>query len=185
MSLRARLLAGMVVLVAAGLLVAAFVTYEEQRSFLLKRVDQQVLSALPVISAQLRLANTPAASRFSRRHLPSRLLGGEFRPRALAILPPRDVRRAAQGEWHGTAHSYVQLFRVGGQARCSPPRYRSVRPAPPRMYLACSQRARRASAIALLLSGSVATRSWLRCRCERHKTLCIGWSWSKRWWRAE
>lgn len=88
MSLRARLLAGMVVLVAAGLLVAAFVTYEEQRSFLLTRVDQQVLSALPVISTQLRIDNTPAGENFRRRHLPARLFGGQFRSRALAILPP-------------------------------------------------------------------------------------------------
>src|SRR6202000_2844000 len=40
MSLRARLLVGMVVLVAAGLAVAAVATYEEQRSFLLNRLDQ-------------------------------------------------------------------------------------------------------------------------------------------------
>ena len=85
MSLRTRLLAGMVALVAAGLAVAAFVTYEEQRSFLLTRVDQQVLSALPVISAQLRVAETPAARRFRRQ----RFFGGRFGgPRALAILPP-------------------------------------------------------------------------------------------------
>jgi hypothetical protein len=45
MSLRARLLVGMVVLVAAGLAAAGAVTYEEQRSFLLDRVDQQVESA--------------------------------------------------------------------------------------------------------------------------------------------
>ena len=44
MSLRARLLLGMVALVAAGLAVAAVATYEEQRSFLLTRVDQQVQS---------------------------------------------------------------------------------------------------------------------------------------------
>jgi two-component system, OmpR family, sensor kinase len=49
LSLRVRLLAGLVVLVAAGLTVAAVVTYEEQRSFLLARVNQQVAdSRLPV-----------------------------------------------------------------------------------------------------------------------------------------
>jgi two-component system OmpR family sensor kinase len=60
-SLRARLLAGMVVLVAAGLAVAALATYEEQRSFLLDRVDQQVQSALVPISFQLRLSPAPGA----------------------------------------------------------------------------------------------------------------------------
>lgn len=39
MSLRGRLLVGLVVLVAIGLGVSATVTYEEQRSFLLTRVD--------------------------------------------------------------------------------------------------------------------------------------------------
>jgi two-component system, OmpR family, sensor kinase len=49
LSLRARLLLGLVALVAVGLGAAAIVTYEEQRSFLLTRVDQQVAdSRLPV-----------------------------------------------------------------------------------------------------------------------------------------
>jgi two-component system, OmpR family, sensor kinase len=49
LSLRARLLVGLVVLVAVGLGAAAFVTYEEQRSFLLARVNQEVGdSRLPV-----------------------------------------------------------------------------------------------------------------------------------------
>ncbi len=54
MSLRARLLAGMAALVAVGLGVAALVTYEEQRSFLMSRVEQQVESALGPVSFQLR-----------------------------------------------------------------------------------------------------------------------------------
>jgi two-component system OmpR family sensor kinase len=53
MSLRARLLVGMVLLVAAGLAATAIVTYEEQRSFLLDRVDQQVASALVPLRFQL------------------------------------------------------------------------------------------------------------------------------------
>jgi two-component system OmpR family sensor kinase len=61
MSLRARLLVGMVVLVAAGLAAAAVVTYEEQRSFLLDRVDQQVESALGPLSFQLRPSGPNAA----------------------------------------------------------------------------------------------------------------------------
>jgi two-component system OmpR family sensor kinase len=48
-SLRARLLVGLVALVATGLAAAAIVTYEEQRSFLLARVNQEVANArLPV-----------------------------------------------------------------------------------------------------------------------------------------
>lgn len=96
MSLRARLLAGMVALVATGLAVAAVLTYEEQRSFLLARVDQQVLSALGPISGQLR--PEPAGGfRGARRGpaFPGRQLA---RGRALNILPPGtfgELRNAA------------------------------------------------------------------------------------------
>ena len=62
MSLRARLLAGMVVLVAAGLGVTALVTYEEQRSFLANRVDGQVRSALVPAAFALRLGARPPAA---------------------------------------------------------------------------------------------------------------------------
>jgi two-component system OmpR family sensor kinase len=71
MSLRARLLIGMVVLVAAGLAATAIVTYEEQRSFLLDRVDQQVQSALVPLSFQLR-AGTAAGRRPPGRAVPQR-----------------------------------------------------------------------------------------------------------------
>jgi two-component system OmpR family sensor kinase len=89
MSLRARLLVGMVVLVAAGLAAAAVVTYEEQRSFLLDRVDQQVESALVPLSFGLR---TPAATgtQGSRRSLtrqpPFARRPGALRP--ASALPP-------------------------------------------------------------------------------------------------
>ncbi len=53
MSLRARLLVGLVVLVAAGLAVAGIATYTAQRAFLYNRVDQQVASAIEPISQQL------------------------------------------------------------------------------------------------------------------------------------
>jgi two-component system OmpR family sensor kinase len=52
-SLRARLLAGLLVLTAVGLLIAGAATYLEQRSFLLQRVDQQATSAVPVMAHQL------------------------------------------------------------------------------------------------------------------------------------
>jgi two-component system OmpR family sensor kinase len=51
MSLRARLLIGLVALVAAGLVTVGAVTYTEQRSFLLKRIDQEASAAVPKISS--------------------------------------------------------------------------------------------------------------------------------------
>jgi len=92
MSLRARLLVGMVVLVAAGLAVTAVTTYEEQRSFLLNRVDQQVQSGLVAVAFELRIPGTrparaargPAGRRFPLAGLLGR------RPPGIgpATLPP-------------------------------------------------------------------------------------------------
>jgi two-component system OmpR family sensor kinase len=53
LSLRARLLIALIGLVAAGLIVVSAVTYAEQRSFLLDRLDQQAEAALEVVSFQL------------------------------------------------------------------------------------------------------------------------------------
>ncbi len=52
-SLRARVLASVLVLAAAGLVLLAGVTYTEQRSFLEERIDQQVRSAGPSVSRML------------------------------------------------------------------------------------------------------------------------------------
>jgi two-component system OmpR family sensor kinase len=53
MSLRARLIAALIALAAAGLIALAAITYAEQRSFLLDRVDQQAREAHEVVSRQL------------------------------------------------------------------------------------------------------------------------------------
>jgi len=52
-SLRARLIVGLLVLAAAGLVTLAAVTYAEQRSQLYDRVDQQAQSAEAPVSAKL------------------------------------------------------------------------------------------------------------------------------------
>jgi two-component system OmpR family sensor kinase len=54
MSLRARLTAGLIIVAAIGLLVVGAVVYAEQRSFLLKRVDEQVRAAPPALAHQFR-----------------------------------------------------------------------------------------------------------------------------------
>ena len=53
MSLRARLIIGVVALTTVGLIVAGAVTYAEQRDFLFGRVDQQADAALPVVRREL------------------------------------------------------------------------------------------------------------------------------------
>jgi two-component system OmpR family sensor kinase len=52
-SLRGRLVAGVLALAAAGLILLAAVTYAEQRSFLLDGVDRQVRSSQPVVDMLL------------------------------------------------------------------------------------------------------------------------------------
>jgi two-component system OmpR family sensor kinase len=61
-SLRARLVAGVVVVAAVGLIVLGGVTYAEQRSFQLDRIDQQVHAAVFPLSGQLdqRSPNLPS-----------------------------------------------------------------------------------------------------------------------------
>jgi two-component system, OmpR family, sensor kinase len=85
----------MVVLVAVGLTAAGLVTYEEQRSFLMDRVDQQVQSAVIPVAFQLRLSGgrtgTSGSGGRTGRRFPSGggLLGG--RPPGVgpgAALPP-------------------------------------------------------------------------------------------------
>jgi two-component system OmpR family sensor kinase len=53
-SLRARLIIGLVSLAAVGMLLAGAITYAEQRSFLYERVDRQADDALPVVDRALR-----------------------------------------------------------------------------------------------------------------------------------
>jgi len=67
LSLRARLLLGLVALTVIGLAVAAVVTYEEQRSFLLTRVDQQVGDSRIPVSVALDLIHPQGASTSSRQ----------------------------------------------------------------------------------------------------------------------
>ena len=69
-SLRARLVAGLLALAAIGLLVLGGITYAEQRSFLLDRVDQQLRAATLPVSAAL------DGRAFPRRALPGRPFGG-------------------------------------------------------------------------------------------------------------
>ena len=66
LSLRARLLIGLVALTVIGLGVAALVTYEEQRSFLLTRVDQEVGDARIPVSVALGLIHPQGARTGSR-----------------------------------------------------------------------------------------------------------------------
>jgi two-component system, OmpR family, sensor kinase len=89
-SLRARLLAGITVLVACGLTAGAVVTYAEQRSFLLDRVDQQVQSAVGPLSFQLGLDGRRPAIGGDRPRTPVPTLPGLGRggPDGTAALPP-------------------------------------------------------------------------------------------------
>ncbi|MGI8579801.1 MAG: sensor histidine kinase [Solirubrobacteraceae bacterium] len=70
MSLRARLLAGLLTLAAIGLVVLGGVTYAEQRSFLFQQKDQQARSAAPIVGRQLDVSgiNVPGSGDGGQRH---------------------------------------------------------------------------------------------------------------------
>ena len=105
----------MVALVTAGLAAAALATYEEQRSFLLTRVDQQVLSALGPMSVQLQLNRFGGSDGFRGRHLPSGSFPGQrlSSGRPLAVLPPGTF-----GELRGPAGNVLlrRTFSYNGTA---------------------------------------------------------------------
>ena len=109
MSLRARLLAGVLVMTAVGLLAAAGGTYLALRSFLLHRVDQQLMASRAAVGRGLRQSPTRtispatldqvappvafvevrnAAGRVVALHVPSSLSGSSPEPRLPTALHP-------------------------------------------------------------------------------------------------
>jgi two-component system OmpR family sensor kinase len=119
MSIRARLLTGIVVLVALGLAAAAVVTYEEQRSFLFDRVDQQVQSALIPVAFQLRLqGGRPSANgpRLGGRSP----FGGQLRDRPPGLGPGAALPPGTFGEIVGPGGTVVQR-RTFSYGETSPP----------------------------------------------------------------
>jgi two-component system OmpR family sensor kinase len=87
-SLRARVLASLLVLAAAGLLALAAVTYTEQRSFLEGRLDQQVRFAVPVLHGTL--------SRSDQGALGERF-GGAGAPPGTGVFGPPAIAPGAGG----------------------------------------------------------------------------------------
>ncbi len=69
-SLRSRLLAGVLVLVAAGLLVASVATYAALRSFLTTRVDQQLVAAAAPVGRELLFGSRPGVRTTSKAIVP-------------------------------------------------------------------------------------------------------------------
>src|ERR1700722_7806965 len=107
MSLRARLLSGVLVITAVGLLAAGGGTYLAVRSFLFDRVDQQLMAARASVGRDLSQSNTidtttldqvappiafvevrDAAGQVVALHTPSSLGGSSPAPRLPAALHP-------------------------------------------------------------------------------------------------
>src|SRR5688572_7399926 len=82
-SLRARLLAAVLALTAAGLLLLGGITYVGQRSFLLDRLDDQISVAPPVAAGALGIDD-----RGPERHGPGERGRGGGGPPAGSGLPP-------------------------------------------------------------------------------------------------
>jgi two-component system OmpR family sensor kinase len=129
-SLRTRLLAGMVALVGLALLAGAIVTYAEQRSFLYQRADQQLRSALAPVSFALSrrygvgAAALPALAHARRPRPRPRLRSPAVlrhrARRALAFLPPGSFGELV-GD-NGRVIGQAILFRYGAQRPPALPR---------------------------------------------------------------
>jgi two-component system OmpR family sensor kinase len=107
-SLRARLIAGLLVVAAAGLVLLGAITYAEQRSFLHDRVDQQARNASPAISHALdeqgvTVPGAPDRQPDGDDRPPPRGGGGGDRGGPSANLPPGTYgeRRDASGKLLG------------------------------------------------------------------------------------
>src|SRR3954451_20106692 len=118
-SLRARLIAGLLALTAVGLLAAATVTYVEQRSFLLDRVDEQAVAAAPAMAHQLDDDKVPKVEGALGGHFPREPDDGRGGPRPDQVnLPPGTYgqRRTANGRVLG--HTTISY----GDSLPSPPK---------------------------------------------------------------
>src|SRR2546430_4023605 len=127
MSLRTRLVAGLLGLAAVAMLVLAGVTYFEQRSFLRQRVDQQAKAAIPAVSHQLdvRGANVPGYDRPPPGRGDERAPPPGGRPDPTTVnLPPGTYgqRRDASGKVLGSV-----LISYGQKARPPPAWPKAVR----------------------------------------------------------
>jgi two-component system OmpR family sensor kinase len=80
LSLRARLLIGLVALVAIGLGVTAVVTYAEERRFLLNRVDQQTDAALGPVAFRFHARGTLTPAKPPARRVPVNAAPATFEP---------------------------------------------------------------------------------------------------------
>jgi two-component system OmpR family sensor kinase len=104
LSLRARLLIGLVALATLGLVAMAIATYEEQRSFLFERVDQQVSASPFLVAGQLGLrlgGLVPALP----RHIGSGPIGS---------VPPGSAGRERSTIFQASG-TYGELFGAGGK----------------------------------------------------------------------
>lgn len=119
MSLRTRLIAGLLAIAAIGLLVAGGVTYAEQRSFLLERIDRQADAALNAVDRRLEFPAGEEPNIFGpggdRPGRPPRGGGG---PGDLVNLPPGTYGQQRGAD--GTVTGSVVLF-LNGQEAPSPP----------------------------------------------------------------
>jgi two-component system OmpR family sensor kinase len=109
MSLRARLIAALLVLAAAGLVTLAAVTYAEQRSFLLDGVDKQARDAQRAVSFELiGPGGIPGI-----RHPPPLIRGGGIPPQPPPAPPPVPQDGGGDGDGGGSGPQGLPRGTVG------------------------------------------------------------------------
>ena len=138
MSLRARLLSGVLAMTAVGLIAAGGGTYLALRSFLFDRVDQQLMAARAAVGRGLRQSGTStidtttldqvappvafaevrdASGRVAAVHVASSLSGSNPKPRLPAVLHPSPAPRAGVPAREGALQFDVPAVSGAGRYR--------------------------------------------------------------------
>ena len=182
-SLRARLLVGMVALVAAGLRGAR--RHLRGAAVVPARPRRPAGACRRSVRSPRAAASTAAAT---GGFPPSATAGGFGSPRSRAARRGRDAscRRARSASCVGRRHVVrSRTFSYGGRSRrrrrC-PPSCRSAQPVTRRAVFTVHRTGAVGRATGRWRCQTAArTRPWSPCRCARPRTRCTGWSWSRCW----
>src|SRR3954467_3901356 len=112
MSLRARLIAALLVLTTAGLVTLAAVTYAEQRSFLLDGVDKQARDAQRPVSIQLAGPGVPPPIAGRPGFGPPPFARGDDTPGPDGGSGPQGLEQGTYGELRGPSGPVINSTSV-------------------------------------------------------------------------
>src|SRR3954447_10181856 len=121
MSLRARLIAALLVLTTAGLVTLAAVTYAEQRSFLFERVDRQAQDAVRPVTIQLAGPPVPGFGGRPGFAPPPPIPRGDDQPGPDGGSGPQGLERGTYGELRNSSGAGIDSTTVTSYGEAAVP----------------------------------------------------------------